>query len=81
MALGQNDVKWFRSLWLRVTIAVALAIWLVMELVWSQDMFWATMVGVVLAYYLYNYIYAFPKEDAAAETVRPPADDNDRADH
>ena len=78
MALQQNEVQWFRALWLRVAIAVGLAIWFVLELVWSQDMFWATMVGVVLAYFIYQYLYRFPKNDAVNTAAKPTDDEGPR---
>ena len=73
MALKQNDLTWFRPLWRRVAVALFLAAWLAWELLWSKDMFWALLVGAALAYSLYNFFYAFPKEEPADEQNQPPS--------
>ena len=58
-----NEVSWFRPLWRRVAVTVFLAIWCAWELLWTQDQFWAFLVGAALIYSLYNFFYAFPKEE------------------
>ncbi|WP_108460118.1 hypothetical protein [Devosia naphthalenivorans] len=63
MALKSNDANWFRPMWRRVSITVFLAIWLAWEALWNQDQFWAFLVGAALLYSLYNFFYAFPKEE------------------
>lgn len=80
MALKQNDLTWFRPLWRRVAVAVFLTAWLGWELLWSKDMFWALLVGAALAYSLYNFFYAFPKEEPTngePTQAPPPPDSND----
>ena len=72
MAFKQNDLTWFRPLWRRVAVAVFLTLWLAWELLWSKDMFWALLVGAALAYSLYNFFYAFPKEEPTNEQIPPP---------
>ncbi|NMA97980.1 MAG: hypothetical protein GX970_07720 [Phyllobacteriaceae bacterium] len=82
MALKENDLKWFRPLWRRVAVAVFLTLWLGWELFYSQDMFWALLVGAALAYVAYNFFYTFPKEENSSEQIPPPrpADEQDRQD-
>lgn len=82
MALKENDLKWFRPLWRRVAVAVFLALWLGWELLFTQDMFWALLVGAALAYVAYNFFYTFPKEETSDEQIPPPrpADEQDRQD-
>lgn len=72
MALKQNDLNWFRPLWRRVAVVVFLAAWLGWELIWTRDSFWALLVGAALAYSLYNFFYAFPKEGTTDEQIPPP---------
>ncbi len=62
MALKENDLKWFRPLWRRVAVAVFLALWLGWELLYTQDMFWALLVGAALAHVAWNFFYAFPRQ-------------------
>jgi len=82
MALKENDLTWFRPMWRRVAVAVFLTLWLGWELLFTQDMFWALLVGAALAYVAYNFFYAFPKADAAPQiadqvTDQIPADETD----
>lgn len=68
-----NEVSWFRPLWRRLAVAVFLTIWLAWELLWTKDQFWAFLVGAALLYALYNFFYAFPKEDPTnGEQPQPP---------
>ena len=71
MALKQNDLNWFRPLWRRVAVAVFLVLWLGWELLFTQDMFWAVLVGAALAYVAWNFFYTFPKEPP--DDAVPPA--------
>ena len=82
MAMKQQDANWFRPLWRRVALTAFLALWLAWEALWNQDQFWSLLVGAALAYSLYNFFYAFPKEEQADEQVSPPppADGEDRQD-
>jgi hypothetical protein len=72
MALKQNDVNWFRPLWRRIALVVFLAIWLAWEAIWTRETLWIVLVGAALAYALYNFFYAFPKEEPNNEQVPPP---------
>ena len=65
MALKENDLKWFKPMWRRVVVAVFLTIWLCWELLYTQDMFWALLVGAALAYVAWNFFYAYPKDTGA----------------
>lgn len=71
MALKTQDSNWFRPLWRRVLVAAFLTIWLAWEALWTRDQFWAVLVGLVLAYFLYSYFYAFPKEDPSRDQIAP----------
>ncbi len=61
--MKDNEVSWFRPLWRRVAVTVFLAAWCAWELLWTHDQFWALLVAAALAYSLYNFFYAFPKEE------------------
>lgn len=80
MALKTSDANWFRPLWKRVSVTVFLALWLGYELLWSKDQFWAFLVGAALLYSLYNFFYAFPKEEKTnvqpTELAPPPEGDD-----
>lgn len=72
MVLKQNDVNWFRPLWRRVAVVVFLAVWLAWEALFTHEALWITLVGAALLYSLYNFFYAFPKEDPNNEQIPPP---------
>ena len=72
MALKPNDINWFRPLWRRIAVTAFLAVWCAWEWVWNQEPFWGVLVGAALAYSLYNFFYAFPKEDPSNEPIQPP---------
>ena len=74
-----SELNWFRPLWKRLTVVIFLSIWLVWELFGTQDQFWAAMVGIVLAYSVYNFFYAFPKEAPKSEVQNDSADDESDA--
>ncbi|MDB5472875.1 MAG: hypothetical protein JWP99_178 [Devosia sp.] len=83
MALNSSDANWFRSKRLRIAITAGLAIWLAVELYWG-DQFWAFLVGFALLYSLYNFFYAFPKEqskngDPDQSAPPPPGEDGPRS--
>jgi len=68
--LKPNDVTWFRPLWRRIAVTVFLAVWCIWEWL-NGDMFWSLLVTAALAYSLYNFFYAFPKEEEASQPPLP----------
>lgn len=72
MALKANDVNWFRPLWRRVAVTAFLAVWCAWEWLWNKDQFWGFLVAAALVYSLYNFFYAFPKEEPVHEQIQPP---------
>lgn len=72
MALKSNDLNWFRPLWRRVAVTGFLALWCAWEWLWNRDTFWGVLIGAALAYSLYNFFYAFPKEQPTDEQLPPP---------
>lgn len=80
MALNGNDANWFRPMWRRVSITVFLTGWLLWEILWNKDQFWAVLVGFAFLYSLFNFFYAFPKEepknDNPVQPSPPPASED-----
>lgn len=58
-----SDVNWFRPLWRRVLVTVLVAGWCLWEVLVSGDQLWMLLTGALLAYAIYNFFYAFPKEN------------------
>jgi len=67
-----EDAAWFRPLWLRVVVTGGLAIWCAIEW-WIGDAFWGMLTGAALAYSLYNFFYAFPRDNGG---TLPPSEDS-----
>jgi hypothetical protein len=58
-----SDVNWFRPLWRRVLVTGIVAAWCVWEWFFTRDQIWGIVTAGLLAYSLYSFFYAFPKED------------------
>lgn len=82
MALRENDVNWWRPLWKRIAVVVFLSLWLAWEVFFTGEQLWMFLVGAALAYSLYNFFYAFPKEKPNRDAVSPapPPEPTDRQD-
>jgi hypothetical protein len=84
MALKENDIRFFRPLWLRIALTVALAIWCALEIIFTHEQLWIGITGFGLAYCLYNFFWKWPKDlpplaapagaAPAADSVAPPSD-------
>jgi len=78
MALKESDLNWFRPLWRRVAVVVFLALWLAWEIVYTGEQLWMILVGAALAYALYTFFYAFPKEETKHDPIPPPRPSDDK---
>ncbi|WP_375451763.1 hypothetical protein [uncultured Devosia sp.] len=58
-----NDVNWFRPLWRRVTVTGFLMVWCAWEWLWNKDELWGSLISAALAYSIYSFFYAFPKDE------------------
>lgn len=72
MILKQGDLIWFRPLWRRVGITAFIALWCAWEWLGNKDQFWGSLTGFALAYSLYNFFYAFPRDDKGNDDTPPP---------
>jgi hypothetical protein len=77
MALKENDVSFFKPIWIRGVISVFLVGWLAWEVLYNGDMFWASIVGLVLVYFVWNFFVKFPKADALPPVTTPSTSQND----
>ncbi|MEQ1771119.1 MAG: DUF3329 domain-containing protein [Devosia sp.] len=74
--MNEKDTNFFRPLWLRVLLTVAVAVWFAAEIFWSRDQFWMVLTGLALAYCVWSFFLSFPKvaPGAPADVPSPPAD-------
>jgi hypothetical protein len=72
LALKANDLNWFRPVWRRYAVTGFIAAWCVYEWFFTKDPFWGVLVGAALAYSIYNFFFAFPKEPPKNESIESP---------
>ena len=79
MALKENDLRFFRPLWLRIAITAALAVWCALEIIFTHETLWIGITAAGVAYCLYNFFWKWPKDlpplAAPAGTAAPAAAD------
>ena len=78
MAMNERDAKFFRPLWIRVGLTAALAVWFVLETVFSHDQLWMGITAIGVIYCVWNFFLSWkdaPVAPASTETaaVTPPA--------
>jgi hypothetical protein len=64
MALKDNDIKFFRPLWIRVTVTGVVVAWFLFETIFSHETMWMTITGIGIVYCVWNFFLRFPKQDA-----------------
>lgn len=78
--MKQTDINWFRPLWRRTAVTGFIAAWCAWEWIWTKDTFWSVLVTAALAYAVYTFFYAFPKEEPSdgdkSQSARPPEGDD-----
>jgi hypothetical protein len=67
--MNQRDTDFFRPLWLRIAVTLAVAIWFGLEALLSRDQLWMTITGVALAYCVWSFFIRYPK--GPAEPPKP----------
>ena len=67
--MNERDLKFFRPLWIRVLVTAVLAVWFVLETVYTQDQMWLGITGIGFAYCVWNFFIKFPKDLPAAATT------------
>lgn len=71
--MNERDTNFFRPLWIRVLVTAVVAVWFVLEAVFSHDQLWMGITGVGVAYCVWNFFLRFPKDAPAEASVVPPA--------
>ena len=77
-AMNERDTKFFRPLWIRALVTGLVAVWVVLEVVFSHDQLWMGITAVGVIYCVWNFFLRFPKDvpvDAPAAVPVPPADE------
>jgi hypothetical protein len=64
--LKDSDVKFFRPLWIRVTVTAVCVAWFAAEAIFSRDPLWLSITGIAIAYCVWNLFLRFPKDLPAA---------------
>ena len=62
--MKQSDADFFRPLWLRIALTVAVAVWFILEAMFSHDQLWMVITGIAFAYCIWSFFISFPKTPA-----------------
>lgn len=74
-SMNERDVNFFRPLWIRVLVTGIVAVWFVLEAVFSHDQLWMGITAIGVVYCVWNFFLRFPKEAAAAPAAPTPTDE------
>jgi len=72
--MNERDAKFFRPLWIRILVTGLVAVWFVLEVVFSHDQLWMGITGIGVVYCVWNFFLRFPREAPAAASA-PPAEE------
>ena len=71
--MNERDAKFFRPLWIRLLATGLLAVWFVLEAVFSHDQLWMGITAIGVVYCMWNFFLRFPKEAPATAPAAPAA--------
>lgn len=60
--MKDDELKWFRPLWLRALVTGLVAVWFGWELLVSKDQMWMLITGAALAYAVWNLFIKFDEK-------------------
>lgn len=60
--MNERDTNFFRPLWRRVLVTAVCVVWCGFEVFFSRDQFWMVLSGLAVAYSVWNFFLAFPKD-------------------
>ena len=60
--LKQKDIDFFRPMWIRVLLTLAVAAWFGFEVFFGGEQLWMMITGVALGYCVWNFFISFPKD-------------------
>ncbi|MEO8757096.1 MAG: hypothetical protein ABI398_05005 [Devosia sp.] len=73
--MNERDTKFFRPLWIRVLVTALLAVWFVLEAVYTHEQMWLAITGLGFAYCIWHFFIKFPKDlptTTAGDDSAPP---------
>ena len=76
--MNERDAKFFRPLWIRILVTGLVAVWFVLEVVFSHDQLWMGITGIGVVYCVWNFFLRFPKElpvETSPAVPAPPAEE------
>ena len=71
--MNERDAKFFRPLWIRILVTGLVAVWFVLEVVFSHDQLWMGITAIGVVYCVWNFFLRFPKQAPAEATAAAPA--------
>jgi hypothetical protein len=61
VALIDQKNPFFQPLWRRIAIVAVVAVWLCLEVFYTRDTVWMSIVGAILAYGVWSFFLSWPK--------------------
>jgi hypothetical protein len=61
MKLIEQNHPFFKPLWRRVAIVLAIAVWLGFEIFYTHESLWITVAAAMLAYGIWTFLLNWPK--------------------
>ena len=77
MALKENDVRFFRPLWIRLATTGVCVAWFVAESIFTRDPLWLGVSGVGIVYCVWNFFLRW--KDVPVAPAEAPAGDSPAA--
>ena len=72
MALKENDVNFFRPIWIRILVTAVCVVWFGLEALFTRDPLWLGISGVGIVYCVWNFFLRWPGDKPASPPTEPP---------
>jgi hypothetical protein len=66
--MKDEELKWFRPLWLRLLVTGLVAVWFGWEALFTRDPMWMLITGAALAYAVWNLFIKFDEKIGKTDT-------------
>lgn len=75
--MKDDELNWFRPLWLRLLVTGLVVIWFLWEALFTKDQFWMLITGAALAYAIWNLFIRFNDRIGKADAKKPAEGNSD----
>jgi hypothetical protein len=75
--MKDEELQWFRPLWLRLLVTALVLVWFLWETFFNKDQLWMLITAAALAYAVWNLFIKFNDKIGKADSKLPPPGEND----